>query len=1175
MTQRALSVLCIALGLWPVAGFAQNDDRDYLTALLEDNLSGTGRQVVITGFQGALSSQARLETLTIADDEGVWLTLRDVVLDWNRAALLTGNVSVNQLTAAEIILDRLPMAEPSAPQAEAGQFSLPELPVSIQIGQIAANRIALSPEVLGEAVEGRFAASVTLAGGEGTADLVLERQDAGPEGRIALTASYSNTDQSLAVDLSAVEGAGGLVVTALGIPDSPAAALTVRGKGPFRAFVADLALSTNDAPRLAGRVVTQAAAGQTGFAANLSGDLAPLFLPDYAAFFGPSVQLQAQGTVHDDGRLDLSRAHLSARALDLTGALSLGADGSPRRFTLQGRIAQEDGAAVLLPLSADLPVRVQSADIALGYDRDKAEGWTAETRLLGLDRDDFRLSSAVLTASGRIAPGQFGATLRFDAEGVQPTDAALAQALGSVLSGDAVVVYTRNPAGQSVAGLSIPSLSLFGQDYAAKITGARIGFLADGLPITGRIGASLSDLSRFAALAGQPLQGAAEAQLSGRIEPLSGAFDVAVQANGQDLGTGQPQLDGLLRGQTQLAAQIRRDATGMQVSNGSLAGNGVAASLEGSLSSLVSDLSASLTLRDLSVLGDGFGGAVSATARLSGPLESAKITAAASGQRLRSGNAELDKLLAGETALAADLDLQEGKLRINRASLSNPELKAEVTGQVDGTRRVLDLKAQLRNLGLLLPEFPGALTLAGSVVNDGTGAQVDITGTGPGGIEAAVRGRVDPGQGDLAITGRAQAALANAFITPRALSGDLGFDLRLKGPLRLSSLTGQITLSGGRLSDPALAFGITNMQARADLAAGQARLSASLPLTTAGKLAIAGTIGLTEPYSAALGLAVDTVTLRDPDLYETELQGALKLTGPLLGSPLLSGRIDLVKTELRVPSTGFGGAAGLPDLRHLNEPAPVRATRARAGLLETTATGRKSRRDLALDVLISAPNQLYIRGRGLDAELAGEVQLSGSLANLRPSGAFNLIRGRLEILGKRFDLTEALLQLEGDLVPFLRVVASTESSDITANVEIEGRINDPKVRFTSFPELPEEEVLAQLLFGQGLQNISALQALQLANAVATLAGRGGEGVVSRLRQGFGLDNLDVKTSADGAAELTAGKYLGENLYSEVTVDQTGKTQIDLNLDLTDSITLRGSTGTDGNTGIGVFLEKDY
>ena len=1091
MLRRTVPTLCLALCLAPLPGLAQQSDRDYLTAFLEDNLSGAGRQVVITGFQGALSSQASLAELTIADDQGVWLTLRDVVLDWNRAALLTGNVSVNELYAGEIILDRLPQTATTGPEPEAKPFSLPDLPVSITIGRLAADSITLAPEVLGQPVEGRLTAALGLSGGEGSADLLLERLDDGPSGRIALTASYSNASQTLAIDLGATEGANGLVVNALGIPGRPEAELTVKGKGPFTGFIADLALSTNGAPRLAGRVVTQSVTGQTGFAVNLPGDLAPLFLPDYAEFFGPSVSLVAQGTAHDDGRLDLTRAHLTAQALDLTGALSLAADGSPRSFDLQGRIAQPDGTAVLLPLTSDLPVRIQSADIALGYDREDGDGWTTRASLTGLDRDDLRLSSLVLSGSGRIIPGQFDANFRFDA------------------------------------------------------------------------------------LAGQPLQGAAEAKLSGRLDPLSGAFDLSLQADGQDLATGQAQLDPLLRGQTQVSAQIRRDETGMQVSNGTLAGNGITGSLTGRLSSDASDLAATLVLEDLSLLGSGYGGATSAEVRLTGPLDSAHITATATGQRLRFGNAEVDRLLAGQSRLAADLDVQDGQLRINSASLTNPELTAKVTGQADGTRQVLDIQAQLRNLGLLVPEFPGALSLSGSVVNDADGAVVNVTGQGPGGIDASIKGRIASGQGDLTITGRAQAALANAFIAPRALSGDLGFDLRLNGPLAISSLAGQITLSNARLSDPSLAFGVTGMSARADLAGGQAKLTATLPLTTAGQLAVAGTIGLSAPYPSALGIALDGVTLRDPDLYEAQAQGALKLTGPLANQPLLSGQITLIKTELRVPSTGFGGAAGLPDLRHVNEPADVHATRARAGLLDSAATGRRGSGDLALDLTIAAANQLFIRGRGLDAELGGEVRIQGSLANPQPSGAFNLIRGRLDILGKRFALDEALLQLEGDLVPFLRVLASTESQDITANVLIEGRADDPKVSFTSFPELPEEEVLALLLFGQGLQNLSALQALQLANAVATLAGRSGEGVVSRLRQGFGLDNLDVKTSAEGAAELTAGKYLGQNLYSEVTVGQDGKTQIDLNFDLTDSITLRGSTGSGGNTGVGVFLEKDY
>ena len=82
-------------------------------------------------------------------------------------------------------------------------------------------------------------------------------------------------------------------------------------------------------------------------------------------------------------------------------------------------------------------------------------------------------------------------------------------------------------------------------------------------------------------------------------------------------------------------------------------------------------------------------------------------------------------------------------------------------------------------------------------------------------------------------------------------------------------------------------------------------------------------------------------------------------------------------------------------------------------------------------------------------------------------------------------------------------------------------------------------------------------------------------MVGRLRKGFGLDNLDVKTDAAGGVSLTAGKYISKNIYSEVTVDQAGQSQINLNLDVTKSITLRGRASSDGSTGLGIVLEKNY
>ena len=119
------------------------------------------------------------------------------------------------------------------------------------------------------------------------------------------------------------------------------------------------------------------------------------------------------------------------------------------------------------------------------------------------------------------------------------------------------------------------------------------------------------------------------------------------------------------------------------------------------------------------------------------------------------------------------------------------------------------------------------------------------------------------------------------------------------------------------------------------------------------------------------------------------------------------------------------------------------------------------------------------------------------------------------------------------------------------------------------------EVLALLLFGQDVQNISAFQALRLASAVNTLAGRGGSGIVDNLRMGFGLDDLDVTTDEDGNAGLRLGKYISDNVYTDVEVDSGGDSSVNLNIQISPSVKARGSVTSDGDTGVGVFFERDY
>jgi translocation and assembly module TamB len=173
------------------------------------------------------------------------------------------------------------------------------------------------------------------------------------------------------------------------------------------------------------------------------------------------------------------------------------------------------------------------------------------------------------------------------------------------------------------------------------------------------------------------------------------------------------------------------------------------------------------------------------------------------------------------------------------------------------------------------------------------------------------------------------------------------------------------------------------------------------------------------------------------------------------------------------------------------------------------------------------------------------------------------------------NLTEAFAQLQGDFNPYLRAVAVTESGGTSISFVLEGVVSSLAVAISSSPSLPEDEILSRLLFGRALTKILALQALQIAAAVNTLAGGGGAGIVSRLRDKFGLDDLDVSTSDTGETGVRVGKYITQNIYSDVTVDSAGNSEINLNLSVTPSVTARGTLKSDGNSGLGLFFEKDY
>ncbi|MFC7705897.1 translocation/assembly module TamB domain-containing protein [Plastorhodobacter daqingensis] len=1266
----------------PSLALAQEDEGGgtFLTRFVENALSGENRNVVITGFSGALSSRATIERMTFADDEGIWMTIDDAVLDWNRTALLRGRIEISELAAEHIAITRTPeTAEPAGPAPEARPFALPELPVAVRINRLDVARLDLGAALFGQEATFTAGGSVQLERGEGTAALDIRRID-GPEARFRLEGHYDNATRELDLDLDLSEDQDGIISRLIGVPGTPALSLTIDGSGTLDDFAARISLVTDDVERLAGRVTLITETDAEGratrrFSTDVAGDIAPLFAPDYQDFFGPEIVLQSEGARLPDGRVVLSQLDLRAQALILRGELEIGADGLPERVDVTGRIGTADGSPILLPIRPR--TRITSADLVLALDGLADDNWNLRLQIAGLDRRSLGIEALRLTGAGTIrrdADGRFiGGTLAYAAQGIDPRDAALRRALGDDIGGEMEILW------QDDGQVQLPRFTLSGEDYGLA-GNAIIAGLEEALTINGTISARGDDIARLSDLAKRDLSGTAAAEVTGSYATLTGAFDAVAAVTGTDLRFDQPEVDRLLAGESRIELSARRNTDGLTLrslratattlsalAHGQLATAGsditaeldfsdlsvlggpfrgalvgtarfteteggpqrlrleataqglaigqdqadrllagestisldatradevitvealqvnaatLAARVTGTLAEGASALAASLGFSDLSVLGPGFAGALEAEAQLNENGALRRLQLEAQGTNLAIGQTQADALLRGPTQLALDATEENGRLRVQAFTLSNPQLTASATGAAEGDSRLVNLTARLANLAVIQPEFPGPLTIAGTITENGSYG-VDVTAQGPGGIDARITGSAasDLSAVDLAVVGSAQAALANLFIQPRSVTGPLNFNLRLNGPPALASVSGNLTGQGLRIVDPELGLTLEQGNVRADLAGGQATIAASAGFPQGGQLSLSGPISLTAPFNADLRLALQDARLVDPELYETSVSGTVAITGPLAGGGRITGELRLGETNLRIPSTGFGPAGYIPEpMTHVNEPAAVRETRSRAGLLGdgrgNGATGGGAA-PFSLDVTISAPNQVFIRGRGLDAELGGAIQLTGTTANIIPIGEFSLIRGRLDLLGQRFVLDEGLARLQGRFVPYIRLAASTESEGVSVTILVEGEANEPEIRFLSSPDLPEEEVLARLLFGRGLTNLSPLQAAQLAGAVATLAGRGGEGIVGRLRQNFGLDDLDITTDEDGGTGVRLGRYLSENIYTDVTVGSDGTTEINLNLDVSRSVTVRGRLDNSGETGLGVYYERDY
>lgn len=420
--------------------------------------------------------------------------------------------------------------------------------------------------------------------------------------------------------------------------------------------------------------------------------------------------------------------------------------------------------------------------------------------------------------------------------------------------------------------------------------------------------------------------------------------------------------------------------------------------------------------------------------------------------------------------------------------------------------------------------------------------------------------------------------------TEEALLGELVADIQIPRIARPEQFTGFIRLNHGSYENRLLKllakdihlYAERNEQDQAihilghanDGHRGDYRLRGTLPWPA-------------QPHAQhALTLNLTDIQMGYRNALSGNTTGTLTLAGDRSGF-LLDGAIQLQPTLITLDNLNT------PTISTL-DPSQIRDKHAS----ETPQVNPPSALDVAppilLDVDINAPQQAYLRGRGLEAELAGKLKLTGTLQAPELKGEFLGIRGDYKIFGRKFVLKESNVQLDGNNVIY-QLSAEHTRADVQIQAQISGSQEQLTLAFSATPELPEDEIIAFLLFGKTVDSITPSQAIQLASALQQLRPNNGGGSgfdpLGKTRDLIQVDSLTIESQAEaegenstGGVTIGIGKYINDRVYVEFLKDsddsKSWRTNVEVEIAPSLDLKTNAESGR-GFSGLELQWRRDY
>ena len=886
--------------------------------------------------------------------------------------------------------------------------------------------------------------------------------------------------------------------------------------------------------------------------------------PALRALIGQDAKLAASATVQAQN-IAIERLQLDGRTLRVS------ADGSIRRdiVDVNWKLALSDLAAVASTFSGRMEV---------------------QGRIQGT-QDKWNLSADATGDVGAegVPPGPIKGSARL--QGLPDALAGTIELHGSVDGSPLALALNLRP-NPDGALLATIDRAVWKSAHAEGTVTLRAG---DRLP-QGRVVVRIARLSDLKPWMGQDVDGTVAADVE--LVRSSGHASARIQLDARDASLGDDRIE-QLHVTGRIDEPTTRPNVALQLAADNITANGTTANVriraEGPLDAMVLDLSSDVrNVVDVPA---------QLTAKATLDLPARLLSVSAMKARYREQTAELlapvrvsfgnglavDRLRVGmqqavlEAAgrVSPTLDLTASLRNVTPALVRTfvPDLKAEGTISVDA--RLLGTIAQPRGTVRLVgsglrmravagPGVPPA-NLRASAELEGDVARVEATLSGSSQVEISANGRVPlaaAGPIDLHIEGKIDAAIANPIleVNGRRVKGQISLDVALSGTLAAPRIDGSARIAQGEIQDYALGAHLTGVEAQIQAANDSLRIAAFTAQAGAGTVSASGTVGL---FGAGrpvdLKLTARNARALASDLLTADTDLDLTLRGEAATRLDVIGKIRINRADINIPNALPPTVAVLDVRRPGQKPPPPAASR-------TLVIG--------LDLTVDGPQRIFVRGRGLDAETGGELRVAGTTDAPQISGGFDMRRGTFDLGGTSLRFTSGRVGFNGTGItqkidPTLDFAAESTSGGFTAKLAVTGYADAPRIALTSVPDLPQDEILARLLFGTNVRQLTALQIVQIGAALVSITGSGGGfNPLLAAQRSLGLDRLSVGSTSTGGTTVEAGRYVSSDVYVGAKQSTSGATQAKIQVDLTKHLKVQATLGTGGTTAQGITPDND-